>query len=38
MINKKTGREVHVCYDYALELIDAKQKFFSIKNTLDYDL
>jgi hypothetical protein len=38
MINKKTGREVHVCYDYALELIDAKQKIFSIKNTLDYDL
>ena len=38
IINKKTGREVHVCYDYALELIDAKQEFFSIKNTLDYDL
>ena len=38
IINEKTGREVHVFYDYALELIDAKQEFFSIKNTLDYDL
>jgi hypothetical protein len=38
IINKKTGREAHVCYDYALELIDAKEEFFSINNTLDYEL
>ena len=38
LINKKTGREAHVCYDYALELIDAKEEFFSINNTLDYEL
>lgn len=38
IINEKTGREAHVCYDYALELIDAKEEFFSINNTLDYEL
>ncbi|RAR48876.1 hypothetical protein [Flavobacterium lacus] len=38
IINKKTGREVQVCFDYTLELIDAVEEFFSINNTLDYDL
>ena len=38
VINKKTGREVYVCFEYALELIDAKKEFFSINNTLDYEL
>ena len=38
IINKKTGREVHVCYDYCIELIDTIKQIFSIKNTLDYEL
>ena len=38
VINEKTGREVYVCFEYALELIDAKEEFFSINNTLDYEL
>ena len=38
MINEKTGREVKVCYDYTLELIDSNEEYFIIKNTLDYDL
>jgi len=38
MINEKTGREVYVCYEYAFELIDAKEELFTINNTLDYDL
>lgn len=37
MINKKTGREVHVCYDYTLELIDPIEQYFLIKNTIDYE-
>jgi hypothetical protein len=38
IINKKTGREVQVCFDYTLELIDPKAEYFLIKNTLDYEL
>jgi IMP cyclohydrolase len=38
IINKKTGREVHVCYDYTLELIDPISQYFLIENTLDYEL
>jgi hypothetical protein len=38
IINKKTGREVQVCFDYTLELIDPKAEKFLIKNTLDYEL
>jgi hypothetical protein len=38
IINNKTGREVHVCYDYCIELIDAIKQIFSIKNTSDYEL
>ena len=37
-INKKTGREVHVCYEFTLELIDSTNQYFLIKNTLDYEL
>lgn len=36
--NEKTGREVHVCYEFTLELIDSTKQNFLIKNTLDYEL
>ena len=38
IINQRTQNEVHICYDYGLELIDPINQNFSIKNTLDYDL
>jgi len=38
IINKNTGREAHICYEFALELIDAKEQYFSINNILDYEL
>lgn len=37
IINQKTQKEVQICYDYGLELIDPINQNFSIKNTLDYD-
>ena len=37
MINKITKNEIHICYDYALELTDPINQNFSIKNTLDYE-
>ena len=37
-INEKTKREVYVCYEFTLELIDATHQYFLIKNTLDYEL
>lgn len=37
IINQRTQNEVHICYDYGLELIDPINQNFSIKNTLDYD-
>ncbi|MGO4817026.1 hypothetical protein [Flavobacterium sp. W22_SRS_FP1] len=38
IINQRTQNEVHICYDYGLELIDPINQNFSINNTLDYDL
>jgi hypothetical protein len=38
MINEITGNDVHVCFDYTLELIDPIKQIFLIKNTLDYEL
>ncbi|MBP8156794.1 MAG: hypothetical protein KAX93_00275 [Flavobacterium sp.] len=37
IINQRTQNEVHICYDYGIELIDPINQNFSIKNTLDYD-
>lgn len=37
LINQKTNKEVHVCYDYGLEMIDVINQYFSIKNISDYD-
>jgi hypothetical protein len=37
IINKQTGREVHICYDYGLELLDSEKQIFSIKHILDYE-
>lgn len=38
IINQRTKNEVHICYDYGLELIDPINQNFSINKTLDYDL
>lgn len=38
MINDITGNEVHVCFDYTLELIDPATQYFLIENTLNYEL
>jgi hypothetical protein len=38
IINQRTKNEVHICYDYGLELIDPINQNFSINNTLNYDL
>lgn len=37
LINPETNKEVHVCYDYGLEMIDVINQDFSIKNISDYD-
>jgi hypothetical protein len=38
LINDITGNDVHVCYDYTIELIDPIKQYFLIENTLDYEL
>lgn len=37
IINQRTKKEVMICYDYGLELIDPINQNCSIKNTLDYE-
>jgi hypothetical protein len=37
IINKRTQKEVQICYDYGVELLDSINQNFSIKKTLDYD-
>ena len=37
LINQITKKEVHICYDYGLEMIESTNHYFSIKNTSDYD-
>ena len=37
-INKKTGCEAHVCFDYILELVDSETQFFIITKTSENGL